>query len=234
MCGRFTLINAARAYEAYLRRKAGVLLEPRYNIAPGQKIGVVLRGEGGERVLEEFLWGFTPKWTPPGERGPSIVNARSETVATKPAFREAFRRRRCLVPADGFYEWRREPGRRQPYFFRLRGERPFAFAALWEEWRPDAGREGIRTCCLLTTNANAMLEKIHHRMPVILDEEAARHWLDAPADAAPSELGEWLRPFPSEEMESRAANPWVNKAGHEGPRCLEPPPEEQTEQLPLL
>jgi putative SOS response-associated peptidase YedK len=232
MCGRFTLRDPAKAYQAFLRRQVTDLPEPRFNVAPGQKLPVIRPATGGGREIEELFWGFVPPWVDPGEKPSPIINARSETAPAKPAFREAFRRRRCIVPADGFYEWRREGGGKAPYFFRLHNDRPFALAALWEEWHPRAG-ETVQTFCLLTTGANALLAPIHDRMPVMLDEAGAARWLEISREERPADLAPLMQPFPDGAMESQAVNSWVNTAGHEGPRCLEPP-DQEPRQLSLL
>lgn len=233
MCGRFTLRDPIQAYRAFLRRQAAQLPEPKFNVAPGQMIPVIRMGENGQREVEELLWGLIPSWAKPDKKPAPIVNARAETAPDKPAFREAFRRRRCLVPADGFYEWRTANSRKVPYFFRLRGDKPFAFAAIWEEWRPKPD-ESARTFCLLTTDANPLLARIHDRMPVILNEDGAALWLQSPPDEAVKELAPLLRPFPAEEMEGTPVDPWVNKVDHEGPRCIEPRGDDEPEQLSLL
>lgn len=233
MCGRFTLRDPAKAYAAFLRRQLASLPPPRFNIGPGQRLSVIKAGEGGAREAEELLWGFIPGWSKPEQKPAPIVNARAESVARKAAFRDAFRRRRCIVPADGFYEWRTVEGRKRPHFFRLRHDRPFALAALWEEWRPP-GEQPLRTFCLVTTDANSLLGEIHDRMPVILDEAGAARWLEISPGEPAEDLSPLLRPFPSEEMEGAPVSPWMNKVDHEGPRCLEPPADEEPEQLPLL
>jgi putative SOS response-associated peptidase YedK len=233
MCGRFTLRNPAQVYAAYLRRAGVGAGGPRFNVAPGQRVEVVRGEPGGDWETEELVWGFIPRWTRPEAKPIPLINARSESVADKPAFRDAFRYRRCLVPADGFYEWRRENSRKWPYFFRLRGDQPFALAALWEEWWSASG-ESVRSFCLLTTEANSVLAPIHDRMPVMLDPAGAVRWLETSPAEAGARLTPLLRPFPPDAMEVIAVSPWVNKADHEGPRCLEPREGGAAEQMSLL
>lgn len=233
MCGRFTLRDPGKAYAAFLRRQASGLPGPRFNIAPGQVIPVIKPGANDQREVEELFWGLIPSWSKPGQKPAPLVNARAETASDKPAFREAFRHRRCIVPADGFYEWGTIGNRKVPHFFRLHGDRPFALAALWEEWRPIPG-ETLKTFCLLTTTANALVAPIHDRMPVIFDARGAADWLESSPDASTEELHSLLQPYPPDEMEGLAVNPLVNHVAHEGHRCLEPWVDDQPEQLSLL
>lgn len=151
--------------------------------------------------------------------GARLINARSETVAEKPAFREAFKRRRCLIPADGFYEWQRRDGKKQPFYFRLRDERPFGFAGLWEKWRSPAG-EVIESCAILTTEANELLRPVHHRMPVILHPEDYSLWLDEDARQR-ALLKELLRPYPAEEMTAYPVSAQVNSPSNQGRALIE-------------
>lgn len=228
MCGRFTLRDPVNAYAAFLRRQATGLPGPRFNIAPGQVLPVIRIGQTGKLQVENFFWGLRS-----APRLGFIVNARAETASHKPVFRDSFRKRRCILPADGFYEWRTANSRKIPYFFRLRGDKPFAFAAIWNDRRPSE-KESVATFCLLTTEANSLLARIHDRMPVILNEEGAARWLRAPAEKAATELPPLLRPFPAEEMESTPVDPWVNKVDHDDTRCLEPREDDAPEQLSLL
>jgi putative SOS response-associated peptidase YedK len=219
MCGRFSL----RASGADLAEQFGLAeapdLPPRYNIAPTQPVAVVRAGPGGV-ALALLRWGLIPRWAKGPEIGSRLINARAEAVAEKPAFREAFRRRRCLVPADGFFEWQARGGRKQPYHFRLRDGRPFAFAGLWESWRGEDG-EALESCAILTTEANGVVGPVHGRMPVILGPADYGRWLD-PRAQEPGQLRPLLRPYPAEEMAACPVGPWVNDPRHEGPRCLEP------------
>jgi len=174
----------------------------------------------GQRELVLLRWGLVPFWAKDPGIGARMINARSETVAEKPAFRAAFRRRRCLVPADGFYEWRRLERGKQPFYVRLRDERPFAFAGLWEHWEgPD--ETAIDSCTLLTTEPNDLIRPVHSRMPVILSPKDYDLWLDPGVQKAEL-LQPLLRPYPSEGMLAYPISTWVNKPKNDSPRCIEP------------
>ena len=219
MCGRFTLTTPEELIAEVFGLEQAPHLSARYNIAPTQDVAAVVQA-GDKRQLELFRWGMLA----PGEADREdalLINARSETVATKPLFREAFRSRRCLVPADGFYEWRKAGSRREPFHIRLRDRRPFAFAALWREEQDPASRELRKTCAILTTEPNAVMDGIHDRMPVILDPSAYAAWLE-PKPAPPAALEPLLRPYAAEKMEAVRVSSYVNGAAAEGPRCLEP------------
>src|SRR5262249_36861319 len=163
-------------------------------------------------------WGLVPAWASAPRIGPRCINARSETAASKPAFRAPFRKRRCLIPASGFYEWRKQGKVRQPFLFRMRDGQPFAFAGMWDRWAKGDGRE---TCAILTTAANELVRPFHERMPVILPLAFHDDWFDPHADA-PGWLPSALRPYPAPEMEAVAVSTWVNDARHEGPECVQP------------
>jgi putative SOS response-associated peptidase YedK len=164
-------------------------------------------------------WGLVPRWSK-GDRPSAHINARSETVLEKPTFRAAFLHRRCLLPADGFYEWARSGTKKQPYHFRRRDQLPFAFAGLWESWTDPETRERLLSCCILTTEANELVRPVHDRMPVILDPTAFDLWLDQASQ--PDELTTLLRPCRADEMESVAVGSRVNSAKYDGPECLQP------------
>lgn len=220
MCGRFTLTTPEELIaEAFGLEGERPKLDARYNIAPSQEVAAVVE-HAGQRQLTLLRWGMLA----PGESERAdalLINARAETVDTKPLFREAFRARRCLVPADGFYEWRRAGSRREPFHIRLRSRKPFAFAALWNEEKDAASERPLRTCAILTTEANAVTREVHDRMPVILKPQAYAAWLATPADARNDLLG-LLQPYPAEEMEAARVSSYVNSASAFGPRCLEP------------
>lgn len=190
---------------------------PRYNIAPSQPVPVVIR-EGGERRFLLVRWGLVPSWAKEMPQS-LLINARAETVAEKPSFRGAFRHRRALMPADGFYEWKAEGrGPKQPYFIRRRDGAPFAMAALWEHWMDPHGSE-LDTCAVVTAEANATLMPIHHRMPVILPEKDWGLWLD-PA-ATEKELLALLRPAPDDLLEAIPVSTRINRAANDDPSLIE-------------
>lgn len=222
MCGRYSLTTPPEAMARLFRITAPLPnLPPRYNIAPTQDAPVVrplVEGPMG-RALAMLRWGLVPHWSVAPDSRYSMFNARAETVAEKRAFRQAFRQRRCLVPADGFYEWRKEGGRKQPYHIRLKGGGLFAFAGLWEYWR---GAETIiESFAIIVTDANALLRPIHERMPVILHGADHDAWLDA-GSTGPEDAKALLRPFPADEMEAHAVSSRVNSARHDDPACIAP------------
>src|SRR5262245_4330455 len=190
MCGRYSLYSSAADLAEWLGLPEVPALEPRYNVAPTQPVAAVRAGPGGGRELVRLRWGLVTPWAADPGTGPLLINARSETAADKPAFRAALRARRCLVPADGFYEWVRQAGKRQPIHFRLRDGRPFAFAGLWERWQAPGG-PAVESCAILTTGANELVRQAHDRMPVILGPDAFGEWLD-PAVRDPAALAAWL------------------------------------------
>jgi putative SOS response-associated peptidase YedK len=193
MCGRFVL----KATPAELITRFGldecVDLKPRYNIPPGTDIAAIRQSPEGKRVLHLLKWGLVPHWAKETSIGNKLNNARGESVADKPSFREAFKRRRCLIPADGFYEWKAEGKLKQPYCISL--PEPFAMAGLWESWKSPDG-SNLRTCCVITTGPNAVMEPIHDRMPVIIAPADWGRWLSAPVD----EVAELVKPYPADSM----------------------------------
>lgn len=218
MCGRYTLKSGGDAIVGLFGLAEGLEIEPRYNIAPTQQILVVLDENG--RKLEEMHWGLIPSWSKDPSIGSRMINARAETVAEKPSYRSAFKKRRCLIPADGFYEWKKEPGGKQPYHLRLIEGRTFAFAGLWESWSVEGGEE-IRSCTIITTEPNEVAAAVHNRMPVILSPELYGAWLDLENDDH-EELLAMLVPYPAEEMETFAVSRRVNRPANDEPGVLEP------------
>jgi putative SOS response-associated peptidase YedK len=223
MCGRFTLFEADKVLSKEFGVSGVPPLSPRYNIAPSQPIAAVRTPHtGGGRELALLRWGLIPSWSKDPAIGNRLINARAETVQEKPSFRNAFRRHRCLIPANGFYEWQRQERGKQPYFVRMRDERIFAFAGLWDRWEsPDDGV--IETCAILTTAANAVLAPIHGRMPVILPQAEYARWLD-PALKDPDSLSPLLVPFPPEEMLAIPVSPRVNAPSTDDEKCIAPLP----------
>lgn len=222
MCGRFTLaldLEGLRQSFPWLALPERDL-RPRYNIAPTQPVAVVANNH--PQQLDFFVWGLIPPWAKDPTIGSRLINARAETLAEKPAFRNAYRRRRCLILADGFYEWRKEAGtaHKTPMYIRLKSGEPFAFAGLWEVWNSPLG-DVVLSCTIITTAANDLVATIHDRMPVILPREAYDRWLD-PAEQRPTELAPLLKPYPAEEMEAYAVSTQVNNSAYDGPECILP------------
>ena len=222
MCGRFTLKTDPKTLtENFPEFEALQDLAPRYNIAPSQEVAVV--ANNGENKIEFFQWGLIPFWAKHPAIGARMINARSETLAEKPSFRTAYRRRRCLILADGFYEWKQEPGSRTkiPTYIRLASEKPFAFAGLWETWRPPQEDDSLLSCTIITTTPNALMETIHKRMPVILPPSAYERWLN-PNEQSPDQLNELLKPYPAEEMETYTVSRLVNRPTNDLADCIQP------------
>lgn len=217
MCGRF----ARKSDPRRLAKEFGVAeapnVEPSYNVAPTHSI-LAVRQDGDGREMSFLKWGLVPSWAKDASIGARLINARSETVEEKPSFCEAFKQRRCVIPADGFYEWKREEGRKQPYFFRMRDEHPFGFAGLWERWEGEGG-EVISSCTILTTEANEVLSPVHDRMPVILHPGDYTLWLGA-GERERTLLRDLLRPYPAEEMAGHPVNPLVNSTRGRGPELI--------------
>jgi putative SOS response-associated peptidase YedK len=195
-------------------------LGARYNVAPTQPIPVILEREAG-RAIELLRWGLVPSWAKSvSSAGARYINARAETVATSPAFRASFLRRRCIVPADGFYEWRRDGKRKQPFLIHTTLDAPLAFAGLWAPWRDPSSGEWLLSATVVTTTANATVAELHNRMPVILDQDAWAIWLD-PFMRDEGLLASLLQPASDSLLELRPASPLVNNANNEGPELLE-------------
>jgi putative SOS response-associated peptidase YedK len=223
MCGRFTLFEADKILSKEFGVSSIPLRSPRYNIAPSQPVAAVRAtpaGSGREFVL--LRWGLIPSWAKDPSIGNRLINARAETAHEKPSFRNAFRRHRCLIPANGFYEWQRQERGKQPYFVRMRDGRLFAFAGLWDRWEsPDKGV--IETCTILTTAGNAVLAPIHDRMPVILPPGEYARWLDPTLQNTDS-LAPLLVPFSAGDMFALPVSPRVNSPTVDDEKCIAPLP----------
>ena len=219
MCGRFIQCASGAVLAARFQLATPPDLIPRYNIAPSQPIGAVRIAGDGYREWVTLRWGLVPAWTSEPRAAYSTINARAETVAEKPAFRQAFRRRRCLIPADGFYEWRQVGARKQPYCIVPADGAPFALAGLWERWERDG--QVLESCTILVTQANALLAPIHDRMPVILDPADEARWLD-PALTDPAALRPLLVPCPPARLRLWPVGTAVNDPRHEGPDLMAP------------
>lgn len=217
MCGRFSLTVGDRDIAEAWNVHVPFDVPSRYNIAPAQPVVVLL--DDGERRVDRFQWGLVPHWAKAPEIGNRMINARAETVFEKPAYRAAAKRRRCLVLADGFYEWKRTNGKKQPHHVRLKSGRPFGFAGIWEHW--EGARGELRTCSIVTTEPNELMRPIHDRMPVIVQTELEDLWLD-PEIQDPTELGRALQPFPADGMEAYPVSTIVNSPGNDVAECVKP------------
>ena len=231
MCGRFTLTTPAAEWAALFELDPVPDFEPRYNIAPTQQVAAVRSSsraqheearseqDGASREFAMLRWGLVPHWAKePDLKGRTLINARSETVAERPSFRDSFRFRRCLIVADGFYEWQPAVPVKQPYWIHLDTEKTFAFAGLWDAWSD--GTETLESCTILTTAANEALRPIHDRMPVILGPESYDSWI---APETPSwDLERMLTPWPSESIRMHPVSTHVNHVGHDDPECIVP------------
>lgn len=215
MCARFVFFSG-RAFGEEFGVVAVPDITPRYNIAPTQLVlGVVQTPEG--REVAEFQWGLVPGWAQDPTTGTKLINARAETLAEKPSFKEAYRKRRCLIPTDGFYEWKGPPKDKQPYYVTCE-HHPFAFAGLWERWRGPEGE--LLTCTLVTTEANGLMEQFHDRMPAILSPDEYAMWLDP--DAPQPVLDGLLDPYPANEMSTYTVGKAVGNSKNDDPSLIEP------------
>jgi putative SOS response-associated peptidase YedK len=221
MCGRYTQSKSAEIIAKAFQIDNVSDIKPRYNIAPTQSVLTVLQPAASANRQSKMLhWGLIPSWAKDRKMASKLINARAETVAEKPAFRSAFRKRRCLVVADGFYEWQQQENKKQkqPFYFRLSDGEPFAFAGLWEHWQ-DATGEEIESCTVLTTEANDLMRPIHNRMPVILESKNYDLWLDSEA-TKPELLQPLLHPYPPEEMTAYPVSTVVNKPANDNAECI--------------
>ena len=222
MCGRYTLTiniqNVAEKFGVDTTSESFQALQnaPRYNIAPTQNIVTVLRN--GSTHLAELRWGLIPSWAKDASIGSRMINARAETLAEKPSFRGLLRSKRCLIVADGFYEWKQEHGQKTPMYFSLKDHEPFAFAGLWDSWNSPDG-EQVRSCTIITTEANTVVAPVHDRMPVILLPEAYDAWLDT-GIKDDEMLAHWLKPYPADVMAARPVSRLVNNPKYDSPELL--------------
>ena len=221
MCGRFTLIaDPALIQTTFLLDSVPEDVTPRFNIAPTQP--VLTRTNEGERRAAWMRWGLIPPWAKDMSLGNKLINARAETLAEKASFRNAFRKRRCLVFADGFYEWQKVGNDKRPMYIRVNDGEPFAMAGLWEAWKHPTSGEWLRSCTIVTTGANAFMSQYHHRMPVILDPMARDAWL-SPEDLPPEALLPYLEPyFDDDAMSAYEVSHLVNSPANEVPECIIP------------
>ncbi|MCA9247734.1 MAG: SOS response-associated peptidase [Planctomycetales bacterium] len=221
MCGRFTLRTPTPVLIEHFGLGRIPALPARFNIAPMQQVAAVRQAPDAEaRELVMLRWGLVPSWAKDTNNAARLINARSETVAEKPSYRHAVRRQRCLIPSDGFYEWKKTGREKQTFHIQMADGSLFAMAGLWERWRPDEKLPPLETCTILTTEPNELMQGIHDRMPVILPPEAYATWLD-PQFEAYDALQELFRPFPADAMAAEPIGSYVNSVQHEGPQCLE-------------
>jgi putative SOS response-associated peptidase YedK len=221
MCGRFTLtVDPAELKEAFGNFIFPAQFAPRFNIAPTQPVLAI--PNDAKNKADFFSWGLIPSWSKDPTIANKLINARGETIAEKPSFRGSFKYKRCLIPADGFYEWKAQRGEKTkiPYFIHMKDLLPFALAGLWDEWHsPDGGT--LRTCTIITTEPNELMSTLHNRMPVILDAKDYDQWLD-PAPQTPENLLPLIKPFPADGMSAYPVSTLVNKPGNDRPECVVP------------
>jgi len=222
MCGRFVgFRNLEALLKAFPIDETACKATASYNIAPSQEVMAIVRRDGANR-LEKYHWGLVPFWAKDTTIGNRMINARSETVDQKPSFRNAFAKRRCLIPADGFFEWTGAKGRKQPYYLTLPDQRPFAFAGLWEAWRDPQSESAVyKSCAIITTAASKSVQPVHHRMPAIITPEKYDRWLD-PDCKEPGELKDILAHWIETEMVATPVNPQVNSARYNDPSNIKP------------
>lgn len=220
MCGRFALTLPSKKVMAQFNIKEEVDLKPRYNIAPSQQIAVVRQKPNFNNELLMMRWGLIPFWAKDTKMSYKMINARGETLAEKPSFKGPFKKRRCLIPANGFYEWQKIPGEKmkQPHFIHMKGKHLFAFAGLWEEWENPADGKMVLSCTIVTTGANKLLSRIHDRMPVIVKESQYGIWLGQ--TSGPDRLNELIRPYDPFKMSSYKVSGMCNKAEYDAPGCI--------------
>lgn len=220
MCGRFTLNTSAKIIAEFFKLSEVPDIKPRYNIAPTQSVATVtVEREKMQRQFQFMRWGLIPSWAKDMKIGSHTINARSETVAEKPAFRSAIKHRRCLIIADGFYEWQPQGKKKQPYYFQMGNNEPFAIASLWENWRsPEA--ENVVSCSIITTAANETVQPVHDRMPVILPEDVWEQWLD-PSINNSQQVLPLLKPYSSAAMKANAVSTIVNSPARESSECIQ-------------
>ncbi len=219
MCGRFALVTEKKILEMLYQLEIRDDFIPRYNIAPSQSISALrLSPAHGKRELADLKWGLVPFWAKDASIGSRMINARSETAAEKPSFRDAFKKRRLLIPASGFFEWKKEGGAKQPYYIYQKNGQPFSLAGLWERW--EKGEEPLESCTILTTGPNTLIASLHDRMPVIISPGDFEKWLDPQTGSA--ELLHLLKSYPPEEMAAHPVSPAVNKPTKNSPELIEP------------
>jgi len=221
MCGRFTLtVNPAELQDIFRGTIFPSKFAPRFNISPSQPLLAI--PNDGANAADFFIWGLIPMWAKDPSIGNRLINARGETVAEKPSFRGSFKYKRCLILADGFYEWKAKPGTKTktPYFIHMKDRKPFAFAGLWDSWESSDG-SSIKTCTIITTEPNELMEPIHNRMPVILHTRDYAKWLDT-SPQTPDNLLPLIQPYPADAMSAYPVSTLVNKPSNDSPELVVP------------
>jgi putative SOS response-associated peptidase YedK len=222
MCGRYTLSSPGDEIALLFDLQELIPFPPRYNLAPTQEAAVVrVTAPGEPRRLDLLKWGFIPYWAKEASIGNRMINARAESVAEKPAYRFSFKKKRCLIPADGFYEWKAEGRAKQPYLIRRKDRKPFAFAGLWSTWKDPERDQPVETFTILTTDANDLVRPLHDRMPVILLKDEFDLWLDPKVEDA-ARLQPLLGPAPGDDWETVPVSRAVNRPSYDAPDCIEP------------
>lgn len=217
MCGRFSIYHSLeKVCERFGALSEGVEWKPRYNIAPTQEVLTVVSEKIGERRVRHMVWGLVPNWSKDRKIGPRLINARSETLNEKPSFRESYQRRRCLIPADGFYEWQGK----HPFYIRMKGKELFSFAGLWDTWVDETIQQPLNTVTIVTTRSNALLKGLHERMPVIISRQDENVWLDVKTSS--KALKALYSPYPNEQMEYYPVSTFVSSWKNEGEDCIQP------------
>jgi len=219
MCGRFTSLLSPELLSIIFEIFPPPAAEPRYNLAPTQKIGVI-RSDGSRNELVEMKWGLIPSWAKDPKVGNSLINARSETVHEKPSFRHAIKANRCIIPASGFYEWSHVGDKKLPNYIRMADNEVMAFAGIWEHWKVPGGDEVVESFSILTTTSNELIAPLHDRMPVILQRQDYGLWLDTNL-SNPGELQRLYRPIASEQLEMYRVTDKMNSPRFNGPECIE-------------
>ena len=223
MCGRFSATFSFREIKLRWNLYGDLSFEPRYNIAPSQTVPVIVRN-GDHNEAKLMKWGLVPSWSPDPSMGNRMINARAETLLEKPSFKRLVSERRCVIPADGFYEWRREGNRKVPVWIHLKKKEPFVFAGLWDSWRNPQDDELLHTFTIITTDPNTLLRPVHNRMPVIYDEPMGRQWLGDSFSGRAMTLAAVFRPWPSEYMQAHDVSTFVNAPENDSPECIKPLP----------
>lgn len=219
MCGRFTSLLSPELLAIIFGKEPPERLTFRYNIAPTQMVLFVRKSGSGECSFSSARWGLVPHWAKDPSLGSRMINARCETVHEKPAFRQVIRTRRCIVPASGFFEWQATPSGKLPYYVTMADDSPLFFAGIWDSWKAPDGTN-LETCSILTTEANSLMAPIHDRMPVIINRDNIRKWLD-PGITNPEKLEDLYQPYPAELMQAWRVSPFVNSPRNDAPACIE-------------